>query len=111
MRELVDAVDDDGSVTYPRFLEVSAIRLHSRSDESKLEEVEATFRLFTKGGEGPINIQHLRRVAKEMREDVSDEVLRAMILEANGGSGVGRGVGIEDFRGVMVRAGVFGSSE
>ena len=107
MRELIDAVDDDGYTTYPRYMEVCALRIHSRTDESKLEEVEAAYKLFTRGADGPINIHHLRRVAKELRENISDEILRNMILEANGGAGVNRGVGIEDFQGVMTRAGVF----
>ncbi len=50
---------------------------------------------------------HLRRIAKELKEDVSDDVMRDMILEANGGDGVNRGVGMPDFEGVMRRAGVF----
>jgi hypothetical protein len=51
---------------------------------------------------------HLRRVARELKEEVSDDVLRSMIIEANGNEGVGKGVGIEDFENVMKRAGVFG---
>jgi hypothetical protein len=49
----------------------------------------------------------LKRVARELKEDVPDQILRDMLLEANGGSGVGRGVEIKDFEGVMRRAGVF----
>ena len=46
----------------------------------------------------------LKRVARELKEDLDDSVLRDMLREANGG---GRGVSIEDFEGVMRRAGVF----
>ncbi len=79
------------------------------------EEVIAAYQLFTKGGTGPITIAHLRKIAKELREDVSDDVLRDMIVEANGEGGASgardgwkKGVGIEDFENVMKRAGVFG---
>jgi len=72
-----------------------------------MEEVEAAYKLFTRGSDVPINIFHLKRVAKELKEEVSDEILRNMILEANGGAGVNRGVGLEDFKAVMTRAGVF----
>ena len=106
MRELIEAVDDDGYVTYAKFVEVCALQLSSRTDESKMEEVEAAYKLFTRGSNGPINIQHLRRVAKELRENISDEILRNMILEANGGAGVNKGVNQEDFQAVMTRAGV-----
>ena len=55
-----------------------------------------------------ITLAHLRRVAKELREDVDERVLRDMIVEANGGQGISNGVGMEEFEGVMRRAGVFG---
>ncbi len=97
-------------------------------------EVEAAYRLFTGGGLGPITIAHLRRVARDLNlakdtpiaangsrasrpskkeaavaaaASVDEEMLRRMILEANGGAGVARGVRFEDFKNVMARAGVF----
>jgi hypothetical protein len=51
-------------------------------------------------------------VAKELKEDVPDDVLRDMIREATGGvKGTGKakdvgGVGLEDFESVMKRAGL-----
>lgn len=79
-------------------------------EESNAEEVAAAYRLFTHGAPGPITIAHLRRVAKELREDVPDDVLRDMILEANGGvKGKSKDVGavnLEDFENVMKRAGL-----
>jgi len=71
--------------------------------------VDDAFRLFLDtGGEGDkITLKTLRRVAGALKENVDDQVLKDMLLEANGGGGVGRGVGIRDFEGVMRRAGVF----
>lgn len=86
---------------------VCALKMNARSDESKAEERDTAYRLFTKGSEGPITIAHLRRVARELKEDVSDDMLRNMILEANGGAGLTTGVAVEDFDSVMIRAGVF----
>lgn len=84
------------------------MKINSRSDDSKAEEVAAAYRLFTRGAEGgPITMAHLRRVARELREEVSEDMLRNMILEANGGAGISKGVGVEDFEAVMRRAGVF----
>lgn len=78
--------------------------------ESNAEEISAAYRLFTHGGSGPITVAHLRRIAKELREDVPDDVLKDMILEANGGvKGKGRdigGVSLEEFESVMKRAGL-----
>ncbi len=50
---------------------------------------------------------HLRRIARDLKEEVPEQTLKDMILEANGGGGVNRGVGMQDFEGVMRRAGVF----
>lgn len=114
-----------GFVEFIPFLSYAAIAMHSKeagSDEdmedddddyrgqSNAEEVSAGYQLFTHGGPGPITLGHLRRIAKELREDVPDEVLRDMILEANGGvRGKGKdvgGVSLEEFESVMKRAGL-----
>lgn len=71
------------------------------------EEVEQAYNLFTNGTKGPITMGMLKRVAAALKEDVSDDLLRDMILEANGGAGVGQGVGRDEFANVMRRAGVW----
>lgn len=109
LNEIIDTVDptSTGFATYPAFVTVCALKLHSRSEESISHEVEAAYRLFTGGGDGPITMAHLRRIAAQLKEDVPDEVMKDMMLEANGGGGITRGVGLQDFEGVMRRAGVF----
>lgn len=54
-----------------------------------------------------ITMAHLRRVAALLKEEADEELLRDMILEANGGSGVSKGVRKGDFENVMKRAGVW----
>lgn len=54
-----------------------------------------------------ITMAHLRRVAAVLKEEVDDDLLKDMILEANGGAGVGRGVKKNEFENVMKRAGVW----
>lgn len=89
------------------------------------DEVEAAFRLFLEAGgeeirgkrrEGDerITIKGLSRVAKELGTEggggvMGEDVLRDMIMEANGlgPEGVGKGVGRGEFAEVMKRAGVF----
>ena len=93
---------------YSHFVAIAALKLHNRSEESQKNEVETAFRLFTGGsGQAKITMGALKRIARELKEDVSDQVLKDMILEANGGSGVNSGVALQDFEGVMRRAGVF----
>lgn len=109
LREILSTVDptSSGFVTYPHFLAVAALKLHARASSPNAQdaEVDAAFTLFTRGESEVITLAHLRRVAKELREDVSDATLRDMIREANGGTG--GMVGREDFEAVMRRAGVF----
>jgi hypothetical protein len=70
--------------------------------------VDEAFRLFASGGgEDKITLATLKRVARALKEEVDEDVLRDMILEANGGTGVGRGVNKEEFEGIMRRAGVW----
>ena len=113
LKEFVEILDaeGDGFVTYGNFVAVCALKINEKKGSGGAdheEEVDRAFKLFTKGGEGPITIAHLRRVAEElrMREEVSDDMLRNMILEANGGAGLNRGVRMEDFHNVMTRAGM-----
>ncbi|KAJ9161253.1 Hydroxyacylglutathione hydrolase, partial [Coniochaeta hoffmannii] len=97
--------DDEGFATYPSFVAVCALKLHARDREDVRGEVDDAFRLFTGGGEEDevegqkITLAHLKRVAAVLKEDVDEGVLRDMILEANGGEGVGAGVGREEFEG------------
>ncbi|KAL2760540.1 hypothetical protein ACRALDRAFT_2024498 [Sodiomyces alcalophilus JCM 7366] len=57
--------------------------------------------------DGVITLGDLKRVAAVLKEDVGDDVLRDMILEANAGAGVQAGVAREEFEDVMRRAGVW----
>ncbi|EEP80176.1 conserved hypothetical protein [Uncinocarpus reesii 1704] len=109
LNSMLSAVDPSrtGYVCYEPFLSVCALKLHARSDDARSEEVEHAYRLFTRGTDGPILLSHLRRVARELKEDVSEELLRDMIREANGGEGLHAGVNVEQFGDVMTRAGVF----
>ncbi|EXJ65906.1 uncharacterized protein A1O5_10882 [Cladophialophora psammophila CBS 110553] len=114
MQEFIDTLDpeSEGYVRYPHYLALCAIQLKSKTDETKAEEVESAFNLFhpgqgNGGQEQVIRLQDLRAVATTLKEQVDDDVLKTMILEANGGKGVGRGVNMEEFQAIMTRAGVF----
>lgn len=82
--------------------------MRSRDEDAMAEEVDHAYQLFTRGTDGPISINHLRRIARELKEDsVDDDLLKDMIAEANGGAGLSAGVTLEQFHDVMMRAGVF----
>ncbi|KAI6782932.1 Caltractin-like protein [Emericellopsis cladophorae] len=103
--------DSDGYATYEPFFAICALKFHAResadNDAAHQQQVDEAFRLFTNGSEGPITLAHLKRVAAVLKEDVDEQVLKDMILEANGGAGVSRGVGVTEFDGVMKSAGVW----
>ena len=125
LSEILTTVDPDetGFVGYETFLAVAALKLHARHKDHDDEDAEddgdghdegggrgeetgEAFRLFTRGEAEVITLAHLRRVARELREEVGDATLRDMIKEANGGNG--NTVNFDDFENVMRRAGVFG---
>ncbi|EME85727.1 uncharacterized protein MYCFIDRAFT_186232 [Pseudocercospora fijiensis CIRAD86] len=112
LQELLEVADPEnaGWVPFEHFLPVAALQLNrakgDEDEERQQEEVDKAYNLFVKGQDRPITIADLKRISKELREDVPDNVLKDMIREATGGS-LG-GVGKEDFESVMRRAGVFG---
>ncbi|XP_060752523.1 centrin-3 [Tachysurus vachellii] len=67
-----------GKITYDIFKEVVTDRILDRDPK---EEVLKAFKLFDDDDSGKISLKNLRRVARELGEDMSDEELRAMIDE------------------------------
>ncbi|KAI5285387.1 hypothetical protein KEM54_000615 [Ascosphaera aggregata] len=106
---IISAVDpdDEGYVTYEPFLAACALKLHSRTEDSVAAEVEHAYKLFTRGTNGPIQVSHLRKLARDLKQDISDDLLKDMVREANGGQGTHAGVNMEQFKNVMMRAGIF----
>ncbi|KAI0502975.1 hypothetical protein F5B22DRAFT_631105 [Xylaria bambusicola] len=112
--------DDDGHATYEPFLAICALKLHARADGDGPDsaEVDEAFRLFTGAGGNAnpgvgdaavelLTLAHLKRIAMTLKQDVDEALLRDMVLEANGGAGVGRGVSKAEFEEVMRRAGAW----
>ncbi|KAI1468447.1 uncharacterized protein F4812DRAFT_458881 [Daldinia caldariorum] len=123
--EILDP-DDEGYASYEPFVAICALKLHAAARERgggggpAAEEVDEAFRLFIGAGIGAggggggggeeeqvLTLSHLRRVAMTLKQDVDDQLLKDMILEANGGAGVGKGVGRAEFEEVMRRAGAW----
>ena len=63
---------------YPQFQSVMSQRILARDPR---EEILRAFELFDEGGKGKINLQDLRRVARELGEGLEEDELAAMIDE------------------------------
>ncbi|KAM3482732.1 hypothetical protein MY5147_000078 [Beauveria neobassiana] len=116
LREFLSILDpdDEGYATYEPFFAIAALKFHNQAEDDNdgagaahRAALDEAFGLFTNHQGGPISLAHLRRVAAVLKEDVDEELLKDMILEANGGAGVARGVKMDEFDEVMRRAGVW----
>ncbi|KAI8613918.1 hypothetical protein BC830DRAFT_1066068 [Chytriomyces sp. MP71] len=67
-----------GLIEYADFAKVMTERI---LDRDPLDEIKKAFQLFDDDGTGKISVRNLRRVAKEIGENLDDEELQAMIDE------------------------------
>ena len=63
------------------FAQFQIIMAERISDRDPADEILRAFELFDEGGKGKINLQDLRRVARELGEGLEEEELAAMIDE------------------------------
>jgi centrin-3 len=70
--------ESTGRVEYPDFLEIMT---HKIADRNPTEEIYKAFKLFDDDNSGYISLKNLRKIAKELGENLSDDELQAMIDE------------------------------
>ena len=82
VRRMIAEVDKDGSGTieFPEFLDMMAAKMAERDPR---EEILKAFRLFDDDETGKISFKNLKRVARELGENMTDEELMEMIEEAD----------------------------
>merc|ERR1712166_891513 len=82
IKKMIADVDKDGSgvIEYPEFMDMMTQKMAERDPR---EEMMKAFRLFDDDDTGKINFPNLRRVAKELGENMTDEEIQEMIDEAD----------------------------
>ena len=72
--------DGSGTIEYPEFEEMMASKMAERDPR---EEILKAFKLFDDDSTGKISFKNLKRVARELGENMTDEELMEMIEEAD----------------------------
>ena len=87
------------------FLDFQEIMTHKIQERDPVEEILKAFKLFDEDNSGNISLRNLRRVARELGENLSDEELQAMIDEFDkDGDGA---INESEFLGIMKQTSIY----
>ncbi|KAM3831402.1 uncharacterized protein M6D78_011693 isoform 2-T2 [Vipera latastei] len=82
IKKMIADIGKDGSSTlnFEDFLKMMTTKMNEKDSK---EEILKAFRLFDDDGTGKISFKNLKRVSKELGENLTDEELQEMIDEAD----------------------------
>merc|ERR1712007_23655 len=104
IRKMISDIDKDGDGTID-FDEFMMMMTAKMSEKDSREEIIKAFRLFDDDQTGKITFKNIKRVAKELGENMTDEELQEMVDEADrDGDG---GINEEQFLRIMKKTNLF----
>ena len=93
----LDTEANAGGIDFDQFLDAITAKL---GDKESRDGIEKIFRLFDDDSTDSINLNNLKRVAKELGETMSVEELREMVERA---ASNGEEISFEDFYTIMTK--------
>jgi len=104
IRSMIADIDKsgDGNIDIEEFMTMMTVKMGQRDSK---EEMMKAFRLFDDDESGKISFKNLKRVAKDLGENMTDEELQEMIDEADR-EGTGE-VSLDDFMRLMKKTNLF----
>ncbi|KAL5039421.1 hypothetical protein RTP6_006584 [Batrachochytrium dendrobatidis] len=104
VKKMVQDIDKSGSgiIDFNEFLELMTAKM---AEKDSKEEILKAFKLFDDDETGKISFKNLKRVAKELGENLTDEELQEMIDEADR-DGDGE-INEEDFLRIMKKTNLY----
>ncbi len=91
--------DNSGTIDFDEFIDMMTAKM---SDRDTREDLEKVFKLFLGDDQGDkILLKHLKRVARELNENMSEEELQEMITRAD--LNKDQGVDFEEFYQIMTK--------
>ncbi len=90
--------DDNGVISFDEFLDMMTARI---SDRNTRDDLRRVFNLFDDDRKGSISVDDLRRVARELGEEISEEELREIVQRADLDGD--KQLSFEDFYNVMTK--------
>lgn len=82
IKKMIADIDKEGSGTID-YNDFQNIMTQKMSEKDLKEEIQKAFRLFDDDDTGKISFKNLKRVSKELGENLTDEELQEMIDEAD----------------------------
>jgi len=93
---------ETGFISYSDFVEIMTQKISERNPD---DEIKKAFALFDDDQTGFINLRNLRRISRELGENLSDEELQAMIDEFD--KNQDGQIDLEEFTAIMKQTSIY----